>query len=120
LAGAALRVARHCLNQANVAQQTGLLCALQLSLVACFCQHCRLASLTSNGACDKMLLLNFNHHLTKGLTHCIQARMDVTQCRERLHWKKTGKKGTTDIKPRGSTAAALLRLQAESRAGKAE
>lgn len=31
-----------------------------------------------------------------------------------------GKIGSTDIKPRGSTAAALLRLQTESRAGKAE
>ncbi len=71
-----------------------------------------------------MLLLKFDHHLTQdcqqGLSHCTQACKDVTQCCKHWNRKKTGKTGTTDIKPRGSTAAALLRLQAESRAGKAE
>lgn len=75
LARAAMFVARHCLNQANIAQQMRLSCALQLSVVTCFCQHCRLASLTSHCACNKILLLKFDHHLTKdnhqGQTHCI-------------------------------------------------
>ena len=115
LAGAASVVARHCLNQATVAQQTRLSCALQLSVVACLCQHCRLASLTSIAClcatrccCSSLITISHktgNRDLANAYRHAWTWHSATNIHLERTRKKKTHKKGAL------TSSQGLVRLQ---------